>query len=156
MLRVFMLFTVLLAGCMGGEDVGGANVTGIRPGLYEARENLSYSGVFLELVSQITLKADGAYAGSMYIGNRPMIEAKGKWSQGGASLFYTEILAREANEDGTWGPWQAGNSESDQIRNVTPTSYQYYFDFEKAFSAEERAQIEGLQSGWRTCNRLSD
>jgi hypothetical protein len=157
MLRIMLVLALALAGCMGGEEVnGGGTQNTIRAGFYDQRQSLTLDGNFFELIVQARFSGDNSYTGSMYIGTIPVMEAKGKWAVAGNTLAYSSVTRREANEDGSWGPWQPGETSIDQVRNITATSFQTYFDFEKEFTAEERARFQGVSSGWQTFNRISD
>jgi hypothetical protein len=151
------LVIAILAGCMGGEEIsGGGTRNAVRPGFYEDRIQASYNGTFLDVIWQTRFSGDNTYMSSAFLGSIEWIQTKGKWTHGGDHLFYTEGLTRAINDVGAWGPWEADPDNFDLVRNITETSYQYYYDFEKAVPAEERANFQGLYSGWRTCNRIGE
>jgi hypothetical protein len=157
MLRMILVLGLLLAGCMGGEDVsGGGTRDTLRPGLYDERVNVQMNGVFLDLASQHHYNGNGTYTASAFLGNTEFAQFKGKWSHAGNQIFYTEKLERVINEAGSWGPWEPMPDGFELVRNITETSFQYYWDMEKQLTAEQRAAIQGLQSGWRTFNRIGD
>lgn len=155
-MRMLTLLAVLmLAGCgFMGED--GKDVSGIKSGLYEYRENFSYDGTFVSMVNQMHFNGDATYSASVFVGDVEVIQASGKWKQNNDSVITSARLKRALNSTGGWGPWeQVSGNGGIWIRNVNATSFQQWEDFHN-LTAEQKAHFQGLTPGWRTYNRIAD
>src|SRR5262245_15619878 len=84
-----------------------------------------------------TFKSDGEYTIQGYVtiqgtdfDDRLYQEERGKYTQTNDRLRFSERIARHFDWDSeTWTQWavsESGSSAEDSIRNVTPTSYEFY------------------------------
>ncbi len=93
---------------------------------------------------QFTFNSDGTYLMQGYItvygttmNDQLGIEEKGTYSQSNTLLLLRDRLDREYDlETNSWKSWTVpseGSESSEQIRNVTPTTFQLYDDDEKGW-----------------------
>jgi hypothetical protein len=121
----------------------------ISPGTYQCEVNQPFKGADNEgngtLKYQFTFNSDGTYLMQGYItvygtaiNDLLGIEEKGTYSQSNRQLLLKDRLDREYNQEtNSWKSWSVpseGSESDEQVRNVTPTTFQLFYSDHKTWA----------------------
>ena len=110
-------------------------------GTYQSERTIQSDGRAALLRLRLTINSDGTYLEQAYvtfhgtgISDLLGIEERGIASQANGQLILKDRLERKFDfETSSWSAWNVRSTISEQIRNVTPTTFQIYDNDDKAW-----------------------